>query len=285
VTVTARDERGLDQRHTARFVIDASGRGNLTGNQEGVRDVHPRLRKLAVFGHFTGVKLDEGTRGGDTVIVRLENKWFWIIPLDSTKTSVGLVMERDELAASSGRPEEIFQRWLDSSVAMTTRMTHARAVTPIHVTSDFSYRNRTFFSPRVVRVGDAAGFLDPIFSSGVFLAMHSGKMATQAVVTAMARGSDGTREFAPYQRRFQSSFNTYWTMVEKFYTTPFIELFLEPRDRFGIAFAINAILAGELEGGWRLWWRLRVFFLLVRLQARMALVPHVSFVPVSKPAA
>jgi FADH2-dependent halogenase len=240
--------------------------------------------KLAVFGHFTGVKLDEGSRGGDTVIVRLENKWFWIIPLDVAKTSVGLVMDRDEFAAAGDKPEQLFRRWLDSSAAMKERMTEARMVTPIHVTSDFSYRNRTLFSPRVVRIGDAAGFLDPIFSSGVFLAMHSGKMATKAVLAAMERGSDGMREFAPYERRFQNSLNTYWTMVEKFYTTPFMELFLEPRDRHGLASAINAILAGELEGGWRLWWRLRVFFLLVRLQAHMALVPHVSFAPVSKPA-
>jgi hypothetical protein len=63
------------------FLGDASGRGNLTGNQEGLRVIHPRLKKLAVFGHFTGVRLDDGEKAGDTVIVRLPNKWFWLIPL------------------------------------------------------------------------------------------------------------------------------------------------------------------------------------------------------------
>src|SRR5262249_26624547 len=79
VSIEARSPDGQKHSFTARFLIDASGRANLTGNQEGLRVIHPRLKKLAVFGHFKSVKLDEGEAGGDTIIVRLENKWFWII--------------------------------------------------------------------------------------------------------------------------------------------------------------------------------------------------------------
>ncbi|HMO64621.1 MAG TPA: hypothetical protein PKE47_05255, partial [Verrucomicrobiota bacterium] len=95
-------EAGTGERATFRaaFLIDATGRANLTGNQEGLREIHPRLRKLAVFGHFRGVRLDAGPEGGDTVIVRLENKWFWLIPLGAEKTSVGCVLDRDEFAAA-----------------------------------------------------------------------------------------------------------------------------------------------------------------------------------------
>src|SRR4051812_7367166 len=77
VTIEARDDSGKADKFTAPFLIDASGRGNLTGNQEGLRVIHPHLKKVAVFGHFNGVKLDDGDAGGDTVIVRLQNKWFW----------------------------------------------------------------------------------------------------------------------------------------------------------------------------------------------------------------
>ena len=95
------------------FLIDASGRGNLTGNQEGLREFNFKLKKLAVFGHFSGVRLDEGEQGGDTVITRLADKWFWLIPVSAVKTSVGLVMDRDEFQRSPGNPAEVFQRWLD----------------------------------------------------------------------------------------------------------------------------------------------------------------------------
>ena len=94
VTLEAHDESGRSECFEAPFLIDASGRGNLTGNQEGLRMVHPRLKKLAVFGHFSGVKLDDDESGGDTVIVRLVNKWFWIIPLSREKVSVGCVMDQ-----------------------------------------------------------------------------------------------------------------------------------------------------------------------------------------------
>src|SRR4030095_3490663 len=96
VTVEARDPAGRSHSLTGSFLIDASGRGNVTGNQEGLRVVHPRLKKLAVFGHFENVMLDSGTPGGDTVIVRLADKWFWVIPISCAKTSVGCVMDQEE---------------------------------------------------------------------------------------------------------------------------------------------------------------------------------------------
>src|SRR5262249_9579644 len=83
VTLDATDPDGAKHQFTGKFLVDASGRGNLTGNQEGLRVIHPRLKKLAVFGHFSGVKLDAGDAGGDTVILRLENKWFWLIPISA----------------------------------------------------------------------------------------------------------------------------------------------------------------------------------------------------------
>ncbi len=280
VTVRAVGASGVAERHRARFLVDASGRGNVTGNQEGLRVADPRLRKLAVFAHFRGVRIDAGESGGDTVIVRLADKWFWLIPLSPDRVSVGLVMDRDEYAAASAPPEAVFRRWADGSAAMRERLAGAEALTPYHVTSDWSYRNRTLGGPRRVRVGDAAGFIDPIFSSGVFLAMHSGRLAARGIVSALRAGSDGSAEFAAYERRIDRAMAIYREMVHHFYTTPFMEVFLEPRAKWGLAAAVNAVLAGELEGGWRLRWRMRVFFLLVRLQGRRPFMPRISFPPV-----
>ena len=277
VTVQARNESGPAETFHAAFLVDASGRSNFTGNVDGLRVVHPKLKKLAVFGHFEGVVLDPGTAAGDTVIVRLEDKWFWIIPISKTKTSVGCVMDQEEFARARQSPAEVFERLWRSSAAMRERMKDARSVNPLQATSDFSYYNRRLVGPRLLRVGDAAGFMDPIFSAGVYLAMYSGKLAAQAVLESLAAGNDGARRLRRYERRVFRAMRYYWEMVEEFYTTPFMELFMEPRPKFNLPDAMVAILAGELEGGWELDWRRRVFFFLLRLQARWPLVPRISF--------
>lgn len=271
-------------RHRAKMVIDASGRGNVTGSLEGLKVMNPKLKKLAVFGHYEGVRVDEGSKGGDTVIIRQEDHWFWLIPLQldgqgAGKVSVGVIVDRDAFAASGLKGPEFLQQRIDASPPVRERLASARLVSPIHVTSDFSYRNSRLWSRRCVRVGDAAGFIDPIFSSGVFLAMFSARAAVGAVEAALRAGTDGTAEFSAYEQRVQSAMSIYQEMVDGFYTTPFMELFLEPRAKWDLAAAVNAILAGELEGGWRLRWRMKLFFLLVRLQARFPLVPRLTFAP------
>jgi FADH2-dependent halogenase len=273
VAVQASDDSGNSGSFSASFLIDASGRGNLTGNQEGLRVLHPRLKKLALFGHFTGVRRDEGPSGGDTVIVRLADKWFWLIPISADKTSVGCVMDQAEFAGAKQTPAGLFARLWRESPPLCERMTGAALIGSIQTTGDFSYHNTRFAGHRLLRVGDAAGFMDPIFSAGVYLAMTSGKLAAKAVSAALDESTDGAVRFAGYERRLRNAMSVYWEMVENFYTPQFMELLLAPREKFHLASAVNAILAGELEGGWKLRWRLRLFFLLVKFQKRWPLVP------------
>jgi len=277
VAVEARDENGKKEKFSAAFLLDASGRGNFTGNQEGLRVIHPKLKKLAVFGHFENVQLDDGIPGGDTVIVRLENKWFWIIPISLTKTSVGCVMDQEEFVRAKQSPAQVFERIWRSSAAMRARMQNANLVSAIQTTSDFSYYNKRLAAPRLLRIGDAAGFMDPIFSAGVYLAMYTGKLAAKVVIDSLAAGDDGGKRLKAYEKRVFRAMEFYWEMVEGYYTQPFMELFMEPRPKFNLPSAIVAILAGELDGGWGIEWRRKLFFLLIRLQARWPLVPRISF--------
>jgi flavin-dependent dehydrogenase len=276
MTVQAVGPKGEKETFRGDWLIDASGRGNLTGNQEGVREMHPLLKKLAVFGHFLNVKLDPGERAGDTVVLRLNNKWFWVIPVSAEKTSVGCVMDKDEFTRWKGSPEELFNHIVQTNPAALDRMKNAQRVGDILVTSDFSYKNRTLFGPRLLRVGDAAGFLDPIFSSGVFIAMRSAKLAVEAIAEATRRGSV-TKPFRQYEKQVFAGMDFYWEMVEKFYTTPFMEIFMNPRENFDLPAAVNAALAGELAGNWSLRWRMRLFFLLVKIQGRKRLAPPIVF--------
>ncbi|HWF18370.1 MAG TPA: NAD(P)/FAD-dependent oxidoreductase, partial [Verrucomicrobiae bacterium] len=234
IAIEARNGAGPAENFRAKFLIDASGRGNVTGNQEGLRVIHPRLKKLAVFSHFNGVKVDEGDRGGDTVIIRLHNKWFWLIPLTKEKVSVGCVMDQEEFARAKLPPAEIFQNIWQSSAAMRERMQAAKLIGAMHTTSDFSYHNRRLVGERLLRVGDAAGFMDPIFSAGVFLAMFSGKLAAEAVIKSLDASDDGRERLMKYEKRVRAAMQFYWEMVENFYTTPFMEIFLEPREKFNL---------------------------------------------------
>jgi len=276
VAIQAAGPDNKPQTFTAQYLADASGRGNLTGNQEGLRVMLAHLKKVAVFGHFHNVALDAGDRRGDTVITRLERKWFWFIPVSTDKTSVGCVLDKDEMAAAKKSPEELFNAIVQSSPPVRRRMENARRVGPMHTTADFSYYNRRLVGPRVIRLGDAAGFMDPIFSSGVFMAMHSGKLAAQSILTAMETGSS-SRPFARYEKHFFNALKFYWEMIDGFYTTPFMEVFLEPREKWDLPAAVNAALAGELRGSWSLRWRMRMFFFLVKLQGRRPFLPKIVF--------
>ena len=278
VEVQATAPDGQTHLFRAAFLIDASGRGNMTGNQEGLRVVHPHLKKLAVFGHFKNVRRAEGPEGGDTIIVRLENKWFWLIPVSAEKTSVGCVMDQSEFAARKETPQQIFETIWKSSLVLRDRMERADLVGTFQTTSDFSYYNKRYVGQRLLRVGDAAGFMDPMFSAGVFLAMYSGRLAARTIDQLLTSGGRRTEaRLNAYETRMRRSMRFYWEMVHKFYTTPFLEVFFEPRERFLMASAVNAALAGELEGGWTLRWRMRLFFLVVKAQERWGFLPRISF--------
>jgi flavin-dependent dehydrogenase len=277
VSLEARDENGVSEQFRGAFLIDASGRSNLTGNQEGVKVTEPKLKKFAIFGHFEDVKMDEGPKAGDILIVRLEDAWFWLIPLSPKKVSVGCVLDQAAFIRAKESPAEAFTRIWQSSSEMRERMKNAKPVSPIQATGDFSYRNRRLFGPRLLRVGDAAGFMDPVFSSGVYLAMYSGRLAARAVMASLAAGDDGRRRFKSYEKTIFRAMDLYFEMVEGFYTRSFMELFMEPREKFQLPDAIVAILAGELEGGWKLDWRRRLFFWLVKIHSRRRLVPGISF--------
>lgn len=283
VTVDANGPGGVKAQFEAKFLIDASGRGNMTGNQEGLRVIHPKLKKLAVFGHFRGVNLDEGSTRGDTLITRLENKWFWIIPITAEKTSVGCVMDQGEFAQAKTSPAEMFEKAWRSSKVMQMRMEGAELIGQIQTTGDFSYHNQRYVGKRLLRVGDAAGFMDPIFSAGVFLAMYSGRMAAHTIIPLLEDGGrTSAARLGRYEKKLRSSMRFYWEMVHNFYTTPFLEVFFEPREKYHLASAVNAALAGELEGGWRLRWRMRLFFLIVKAQRRLGFLPRISFDPQHK---
>jgi flavin-dependent dehydrogenase len=197
--------------------------------------------------------------------VRRENSWFWMIPLDHQRTSVGLVMDRGDFQALGKKPETVFQEAVESTKAVADRFPNAEALGEIQVAADFSYKNKSLVAPRVVRVGDAAGFIDPVFSSGVMLAMSSGREGARVVDGALRSGRAMTPAMRSYEKRTWKNVGVYWEFIENFYKLHFARIFFQPVNKYRMVCAINAVLAGRTDLTFPIRFRLRVFFFLAWL--------------------
>lgn len=265
VSVECRNRDGSMIRAAGKFVVDASGLGNFTAQRDGLRDYYKRHRKLAIFAHFSGVEMPSGREEGDIIVVRLADSWSWMIPLAGGKTSIGLVMDSGDFKRDGRKPAEIFRSALDGAPAISMRMKNARQLGEVRVATDFSYRNRELIAPRLVRVGDAAGFIDPVFSSGVLLAMTSGRDGAAAVLQALAENQPVSEKMRAYQKATWEKIRIYWQFIPKFYELHFTQLFFQPVNRFRMVCAINSVLAGRTDLPWSVCWRLQVFFALAWL--------------------
>ena len=276
VTVKYRTADGVQHTDRAAFLIDASGLSNFTANRESIREYYAGHKKIAMFRHFSGVDMPKGEESGDILIVRRENSWFWMIPLEADKVSVGLVLDRASFQALGRKPEEIYEEAIRTTVAVSERFIAAKPRCELNVVTDFSYRNGALVAPRLVRVGDASGFIDPIFSSGVLLAMTSGQQGARVVHEAIAAGKSMTPAMRKYEKDTRRRIGQYWEFIENFYRQHFAQIFFQPYNRLRMVCAINAVLAGCTQLSFAAWWRLRVFFFLAHLNKQIPVVPRIA---------
>lgn len=216
------DELGSLDLH-APIVVDASGRDCFAAHKQKwmVRD--PELKKIALWTYYKGAKRDPGLDEGATTVAYLPNKgWFWYIPLSGDMVSVGIVAERDYLFNGSTKDhEEIFQREVLNNEWIKEHLADAEQTGEYRITGEYSYRNRYCASEGLVLAGDALGFLDPVFSSGVFLALKSGVMLADEIDLALKAGDLSAKSFDRYGKRMQSSIETMRKIVYAFYDKDF----------------------------------------------------------------
>jgi flavin-dependent dehydrogenase len=260
----------------ARFVVDASGHGGVVGNRLNARAEVASLQKLAFFAHYRNVPRDPGKDAGNTVIVVLRNAWFWLIPITRELMSVGLVVDRDHFVRCGLEPEALLKQTIAASPWMAARMKDAEKVTQIHARKDFSFRMNSLTGSNYALIGDAAGFLDPIFSTGVFMAMKSADMAVPGVVERLRTGS--TQTLDRYERDMQRGLDKYLRFIEHFYDRDFMEVFLQPSERWGLLDAVVGVLAGDIFATRNNRFKLALFFFLVKLQRwRGVIAPRIAW--------
>ena len=207
----------------APIVIDASGRDCFAAHKENwmVRD--PELKKVALWTYFKGAKRDPGLDEGATTVAYLPGKgWFWYIPLSGDMVSVGIVAERDYLFNGSTKDHaEIFQREIKNNAWIQDHLSQGKQVGEYRITGEYSYRNKYCSMDGLVLAGDALGFLDPVFSSGVFLALKSGAMLADEVDVALSAGPVTAQSFDRYGKKMQASIETMRKIVYAFYDSEF----------------------------------------------------------------
>ena len=220
--------------------------------------------------------MPEGKEKGDILIVRCKNSWFWLIPLSNDRTSVGLVVDAADFKASGKSPRDVFDETVAATRAVKRRFGAAEMDGDLRVATDFSYRNTRLVSPRVIRVGDASGFIDPVFSSGVLLAMESGRQGARVIDRALNGNRAMTSAMKRYEKENRRRIAIYWQFIEKFYELHFTQLFFQPYNRYRMVCAINAVLAGRTELSFSVWWRLRVFFFLAWLNKHVPVAKRIE---------
>ena len=250
VVASVRHGDGSTDEVRARYVIDASGRDTLLGRQWRLKRPHALHRSAAMFAHFTGVERRPGEHAGNISIYRYDAGWIWVIPLQHGITSIGAVCDPGYLKRRHGSQQDFLWQTLRSIPQLAARLTTASMATEVQATGNYSYCCERLAGSRWLLVGDAYAFLDPVFSSGVYIAMYSAERAAEIVDTSLRAPARERRLQRAYQRDLERGLAVFTWFILRFNTPAIRYLFANPRNMLRMQEAVVSILAGDVfEGG------------------------------------
>ncbi len=219
VGVRIQREDGTTEEVRARVVVDASGQSCMLQSRFKLRLWDPVLNKGAVWTYWEGAYRDTGRDEGATLVIQTPNKqgWFWYIPLHNDVMSVGVVAPFDYLFKGRGPHEQIYTEEVEQCQAVKDRLSKAKRVTGYFATKDYSYRSKQVAGDGWVLVGDAFGFLDPLYSSGVLLALKSGELAADAISDGLSKGDVSAAQLGKWGDMFNRGVDRMRRLVCEYY--------------------------------------------------------------------
>jgi len=246
---TGGSDSKVSEEIRARVVVDASGQGAFLSRKLDLRTFDPKLKRAALFAHFEGIRWPADSRPGDILLPIDRGVWYWIIPFSDGVCSVGGVFDPAEVRLAEGASMEArFDEIIGRSPRMMGLLEGARRTSKVHGISDYSARSSRLGGDGWVLVGDAATFLDPVFSTGVFLAMSSGERAGETIHRALARrGRVDASDFRAYERQTNRMVARFRRFVYNFYDPVFFEAFCTENPPEAIRAAVTTTLAGGVE--------------------------------------
>jgi flavin-dependent dehydrogenase len=257
-------------RVRARALVDASGRHGLVARKFNLRTNEPLLDNVAIFAHYSGVPPLSGDRPYDIrIVARADSGWFWLIPISSVLMSVGVVLPKNLfLQMPEGTNEERLARAIADTPVVADLMRNARQEWPVRVEKDFSYSASTYAGDRWILAGDAGSFLDPVFSTGVSIALESGIEAAAELDRAKTRNRFAAREFRAFSKRQRRRYEAFRRFVIGFYSPEFRDLFFDPQPPKHLFRAVVTVLCGRWNASLKTRLLNRLFFMFVELQRR-----------------
>lgn len=246
---TATDEQGNRHQWHARWLVDATGRDGFLPRRLGIRKRSRKHASAAIFGHFEGVERRPGRDEGNISIYWFDHGWFWLIPLRDGIMSVGAVCYPEYLRQRDCPVEEFLWRTIALQPEVQARMEGARLVGEARATGNFSYEASRMYGPggeNWLLVGDSYAFIDPVFSSGVHLAMSGAFKAAETVDACLARPEHRDALLRAHRRHVLRGLRTFSWLIHRFNSLPMRRLFMAPRNDFRMKEAIISLLAGDV---------------------------------------
>ena len=243
--VTAIGPDGAPSAWVPRFLVDASGRDTLLLRRLGLKRIDKRNNTAAVFGHFRNVPRQNGSADGMITMHLVQHGWFWMIPLPGDVMSVGVVGTRSFFKSRTEDLDGFFARAVAASPSVAKRMINAEPISPLVATANYSYNSPRYAGDGYILVGDAAAFIDPLFSSGVMMAMTSAAFAAEAVHAWLDDKKLGERLMRDYERDVRRGLESVSWLIYRINQPVLRDIFMSSFDLFNTRSGLLAILAGD----------------------------------------
>lgn len=261
--VRAAHDDGREIEYKARFVVDASGRDTFLANRFQIKHRNPKHNSSAVYGHFAGARRHDGQAEGNITIFWFEHGWFWFIPMMNDVTSIGMVTWPYFMKTKGERSlQQFLMDGIARCPALAERLKSASLVNEVEATGNFSYVSERNHGPNYLLLGDAYAFIDPVFSSGVLLAMNSGLIGAEAIDTCLrhpAQAPAALKRFDQLMKHGPKEFSWFIYRV----TNPIMrDFFMYPKNIFRVKEALLSVLAGDIFGKTPIWRSIKMFKLL-----------------------
>jgi flavin-dependent dehydrogenase len=250
---------GRCYRIQARYVVDASGRDAFMSSKKKLRRKNERHQSAAIFGHFRGAEPRPGEDAGNISIYRFDHGWMWMIPLPDGVMSIGAVCRPEYLKRRKGRTVEFLLETLHQNAGLKRRMERAQLISEVRVTGNYSYDSTCMGGPGWVLVGDAFAFLDPVFSSGVYLAMSGAEQAAAAVDESLRIPEREAALLRKLEKRQRAGMARFSFFIYRFNGPVLTQMFRAPRNDWQLEQGVISMLAGDLFDNPKVLRRLSLF--------------------------
>jgi len=248
--VEAVDESDVTHVWETKFLVDASGRDTFLASKLGTKLRNPAHNSSAIFGHFSGVERRPGEDAGNISVYWFEHGWYWLIPLKDGAVSVGAVCWPYYLKSRNKPVDEFLWDTLRLNPLLAERMKNARLMAPALATGNFSYQSDRLYGDGWLMIGDAYAFIDPVFSSGVFLGMNSAELGAELVDGMLRKGdvsvAGNLAALRRYEKTLRRGLRTFSWFIYRITTPAMRKMFMSPRNTFRMEEGILSLLAADI---------------------------------------